>query len=93
MRLTEDSFEKYQTGKVVSIAADGVEQAVQKAWLGVFELFEKVVFLVVMMGYSYYVSNSQPYLVLIPLGQTSSESIGGRPDRAASWSVGSAPAK
>jgi len=69
MRLTEDCFEKYQTGKVVSIAADGVEQAVQKAWLGVFELFEKVVFLVVMMGYSYYVSNSQPYLVLIPLGQ------------------------
>ena len=69
MRLTEDEIERNPTGKVVAIAVDTVEQAIRRCWLGVFMLWEKTVFLLVMITYTAYVTTKQPFLILIPIIQ------------------------
>jgi len=69
LRLTTEAMDTHPTGEVVSVAVEAVETAVMKCWLGIFNLWEKFWFLLLMIGYTLYVVKDDLYLVWLPMLQ------------------------
>ena len=56
-------------GEVVSVAVEAVENAVAKVWLGMFNLWQQLWFLLVMTAYTAFIVKDHPILLLIPVVQ------------------------
>jgi len=67
IQQTHDAAEKYPTGAALSITGDAVEQSVVTCWIGLLNIFEFILQIILMTAFTAYVVRHVIWLLAIPV--------------------------